>query len=185
MNSSSYPDRTSPIATSTPLGKGDPRPGQKNIFWQTLSSLKHAYALLVFEMPAVWSGMDRLINRLEVSGHSLEKHLDKVSGQAANREILVQMLRIERSGQRRLCVALGEPLRDDLEDTRALAHNWPQLVDAFKRARKETVSLCKSIRMARIDPKTRIPHPHYGEISLLGWVYYLHLHAAVGSLRIH
>ena len=185
MNFSTRPDRAPIIELPGLLQKGDPLPGQKNILWRALATLKHAYALLVFETPARWSGMDRLIKRLEDSGQSLEKHLAKVSGRAANREILVHMLRIERSGQRRLCVALGEPLCEDLDDTRPLAQNWPLLVEAYKRARKETISLCKSIRMARIDPKTRIPHQQYGDISLLGWLYYLHLYAAVESMRIY
>lgn len=185
MNSSNRPG-AKPIPESPgPLLPGDPLPAQKNILGQALASLKHTYALLVFDTPAMWSGIDRLIKRLEISGQSLEKHLAKVSGRAANCEILVHMLRIERFGQRRLCVALGEPLCDDQDDTLPLARNWPLLVDAFKCARKETISLGKSIRMARIDPMTRIPHQQYGDISLLGWLYYLNLHAVVESIRIH
>jgi hypothetical protein len=83
-------------------------------------------------------------------------------------------------------VALGEPLlQEEYNDYRPLETDVPTLRAVFQATRQETVSLCKSLRMAGVDPETRILHNQFGEISLLGWLYYLIFHAGIESRRIY
>ena len=100
--------------------------------------------------------------------------------------MLTHLIGIERWGQQRLRVALGEPLAlDEYDPYRPEGEDWAGLQQCFQRTRQETISLSKSLRMARLDVGTRICHNQFGEISLLGWIFYLNFHAKLESLKIH
>lgn len=148
-------------------------------------SARRSYTSLVIETPALWSGMDRLIKTLDRSGQSLDRHLRGVKGRTINQQTLAHIINIERWAQRRLCVALGEPLCEDPgENNLPIFPGWIQLVEDFHTARKETISLGKSLRMAGINPKTKIPHHQLGDLSILGWLYYINIQANLESIRI-
>jgi len=150
-----------------------------------LGKARQSITNLVIELPARISGMDRLIDQLENSGVAIEKRAAGAGGRANNRETLAHVVGIERWGQQRLRVALGEPLVLDEYDTYRPEGDWPELVQSFRQTRQETISLIKSIRMARLDLGTCIRHNQFGEISLLGWIFYLKFHANLESLKIH
>jgi len=153
---------------------------------QFISGLRSAAAALIIEFPARWIGFDRLIQRLEKGGRALDRRAASTGKRPANAAVLAHIIGIERWGQRRMRVALGEPLlQEEYNDYRPLETDVPTLRAVFQATRQETVSLCKSLRMAGVDPGTRIYHNQFGEISLLGWLYYLIFHAGIESLRIY
>lgn len=151
---------------------------------QIVGSVRSAVAALVIELPARWMGMDRLIQRLEKDGKTLGQRV--AAGRPSNAAVLAHMIGIERWGQRRIRVALGEPLSvEEYDRYRPAETDISALRSIFQNTRQGTISLCKSLRMAGVDPQTRILHNQFGEISLLGWFYYLCLHARIESLRIY
>lgn len=157
-----------------------------NILGQTLQGAKQGIAHILIELPARSTGMDRLIQRLELSGQQLSKKIRAIKGRPTNQKTLAHIIGIERWGQRRLRVALGEPfILEEYDSYRPTTQDWDQLLQTFHATRQETISLCKSLRMAGVDFSTRIQHNQFGEISLLGWLFYLHIHASIESARIN
>lgn len=153
---------------------------------QILGGLRSAVAAVIIELPARWAGVDRLIRRLEKGGRAIEKRLTSAGNRPSNAAMLAHIIGIERWGQRRIRVALGEPLpADEYDAYRPAETDLAALRVVFQNTRQETVSLCKSIRMAGVDPETRILHNQLGEISLMGWLFYLSAHAGIESLRIY
>jgi len=99
-------------------------------------------------------------------------------------EVTRHMIGIELWGQRRLKVALGEPLLADGHqmyrppwDTSSVT-----LMLQFERARLDTVDLIPLLEAAQYSQK--IPHNDLGPLSVKGWLYYLYLHGWLESLKL-
>ena len=151
-----------------------------------LSRIRQIVMEFIIELPARMIGIDRVIRGLEKNGQAIEKRIATANDRANNREALAHVIGIERWGQQRLRVALGEPLVvDEYDAYRPESEDWPGLITSFHATRQSTISLSKSLRMARVDPHMRIQHNQFGEISLLGWLYYLNLHSSLESKRIN
>lgn len=157
-----------------------------NFINQALDGARRSLATLLIEQPAGRLGIDRLIERLEQSGQRFERKAAASKGRGRNLDILAGMIGNERWSQRRIRVALGErhPSEDD-QLYRPGSRDWKQLREAFSAARRDTISLGKTIRMAGLDLHTCVHHNQLGEISLLGWLYYLSLRAGFDSLRMN
>lgn len=141
---------------------------------------------LLIERPARRRGIDGLLTSLENTGRALEKRASAATGRPRNMQALTHIIGIERWGQRRLRVALGEPTVADLYDSyRPDCKHWDELLDAFRKSRQETISLGKLLRMVGVDPTATVEHNQFGPLTLLGWLYYLDLHAKIESLRIY
>lgn len=148
--------------------------------------VQHWMAFLLIELPARRIGMDHLIERLEKSIGLLDRRILAASRRPRNQDILAHMIGIERWGQRHLRIALGESQHlEEYDAFRPSGKAWNELYDALRSSRQSTVRLSKSLRMAGVDPATPIPHNQFGEISLIGWLYYLNLHANIESLRFN
>lgn len=157
-----------------------------SILTNGFSSIQHAYAVLFLELPARVMGINRLIRQLEKFPLTFEKKAAVIKGRPGNIEILAHIIGIERWGQRRLRVALGEPLiLEEYDFYRPDEKDWQRLLDTFHNVRQETISLSKSLRMAGVDPMMRIMHNQFGEINLLCWLFYLDVHAFLESARIN
>ena len=157
-----------------------------SIIHQALGGLRRAFAGLILEAPARRAGIDRLIKTLEKSGQAIEQSAARTSARPSNFDTLAHIIGIERWGQRRMRVALGEPLAlEEYDGYRPEEKNWLALREQFRTTRQETISLCKSLRMAGVDPSTRVPHNQFGEITLLGWLLYLTQHAKIESMKIN
>ena len=149
-----------------------------NVIWQAISQV-------LIEFPARRMGFDRLIARLEKSALAIEKRGSKLRGRPNECEVLAHVIGIERWGQRRLRVALGEGLALEEYDTyRPEQQKWESLLSLFLSTRQDTVSLSKSLRMAGVDPTVKIVHNQFGRLSVLGWLSYLNLHASLEILRL-
>jgi len=93
---------------------------------------------------------------------------------------------IERWGQRRLQVALGEPpVQDEYDGYQPAADlDVTALQDAFRTTRQTTVALAQQLAAANLDPTFTIPHNQFGPLTVRGWLSYLNTHANFESKRI-
>lgn len=91
---------------------------------------------------------------------------------------------IEGWGQRRLKVALGEPLQmDSYHRYRpSEARSTTELSLQFSKLRMNTCGLIPLLEGAKYEEK--IPHNLMGPLSVKAWLYYLHLHAWTESFRL-
>jgi hypothetical protein len=98
---------------------------------------------------------------------------------------LSHVVGIERWGQRRLQVALGEPLLMDEYDNYRPARDldWQGLQAEFQATRRETIALAQRLEQAGAEA-TRVNHNSFGDLSVRGWLYYLGRHADLESRRI-
>lgn len=130
------------------------------------------------------TSLKSLAAQLEATGRVV---LDR-AGQAAdtehNRRVLSHIVGIERWGQRRLSVFLGEPLVMDEYDSYRPERgtSWAELKAQFETTRAQTLSLVQRLEAAQ--PSQTVPHNQFGPLSAAGWLRYLNLHAAMESRKI-
>ena len=123
-------------------------------------------------------GMTELAEELEASGRSLDARFAQAPDSGTNREALAHWIGIERWGQRRLRVALGEPLVIDAyhgyrpDKEKGMEH----LREAFAETRADTLALIDELQAAGVDPATTIRHNDLGDLSVAGWLAYLLQH---------
>lgn len=130
------------------------------------------------EMHARGNDIEDLAGELEASGRQLEERMAGKPDKPTNREAVAHWVGIERWGQRRLRVALGEPFvedehhpyRPDVEKT------FEALRKDFAETRAQTVALAKQLDEADVDPDMTVPHNDLGDMSLRGWLAYLIQH---------
>ena len=124
--------------------------------------------------------LDEAVRDLERSGERIDAHLAGKPDTPAHREAIAHCVGIERWGQSRLRVGLGEPLQMDGH------HGYrpdPGLgVDALRAAmaqtRAMTVALARELAAAGVDPATTVRHNDLGDLTLAGWLAYLEQHAS-------
>jgi hypothetical protein len=126
-----------------------------------------------------------LAGRLEAGGERLAQRLAQISDSQKNREKLSHVIGIERWGQRRLRVALGEPLLTDEYDGYRPAPelDWQGLWAEFQATRQETVDLARQLEQAGAGD-ARVYHNEMGELSTRGWLHYLNGHADMECKRL-
>ncbi len=141
---------------------------------------------LILEMPASKLSYEDLAQRLENSCETITERITVVDDTPGNHEQLRHVIGIERWGQRRLRVALGEPfVLDELEGYKpSYAVKWPALQTEFRNTRHETIALARKLGKAKIDPSLKILHNSYGLLSPRGWLRHLDIHASTESKRI-
>ena len=123
--------------------------------------------------------LDEAARDLEASGAQVDAHLAGKPDTPANREAIAHCVGIERWGQSRLRVGLGEQLQMDGH------HGYrpdPAIgVDALRaamaEARAATVALARELAAAGTDPTTTVRHNDLGDLTLAGWLAYLEQHA--------
>ena len=133
---------------------------------------------LYFDKPALKRTLAEHASALSSSGEELVARLSASSGGAPWTARLRHVIGIERWGQARLRVFLGEPFvagghRPYLppEDS-----SWEQLVREFSALRAETVAVAE--RIAAAEPTRAVNHNQFGELTAHGWMRYLDGHAA-------
>lgn len=124
--------------------------------------------------------------KLTVSGEDLGKKLDKSADSQRNRQVLNHIIGIEKWGQSRLRVGLGEPLKDEEYDTYrpSKSQSWEQLKTEFRITRRKTVALAEELDNKQVNQLATVKHNQYGELSLGAWLRYLHMHANLEAKRI-
>ncbi len=124
--------------------------------------------------------VDAAARDLESSGARIDQHLVGKPDTPANREAIAHCVGIERWGQSRLRVGLGEPLRTDGHHGYRPdpAIGVAALSAAMAEARTTTVALARDLAAAGVDPTTTVRHNDLGDLTLAGWLAYLEQHAS-------
>jgi len=137
------------------------------------------------ERQARRASLTELADRLEADGRVLAQRFAAHSDGDGVRETLRHVVGIERWGQRRLRVALGEapeprghrPYRPPDEA------GLDALRVALATTRADTVALARTLARAEPDPDLRIAHDDLGELSVGAWLAYLDSHALTEARR--
>lgn len=130
------------------------------------------------ERHARGKGIAALAAELEASGRTMAQRLERAADTPGHREAIAHWVGIERWGQRRLRVALGEPFVHDAYHAYRpdVAAGMAALRDAFDQTRAETVALARRLDDAGVAPSTTVPHNDLGDLSVAGWLAYLVQH---------
>ncbi|WP_170148236.1 DinB family protein [Meiothermus hypogaeus] len=135
------------------------------------------------EGPASRRSYVQLYRALEQSGPQIVARIRKSRSSQTGKTIR-HIIGIERWGQRRLRVALGEPLLMDghhpYKPPEGLTHD--RLAEEFQATRQQTLALVK--RLEDLPVGEKIPHNSLGPLSVKGWLFYLNLHADLESRRL-
>lgn len=137
------------------------------------------------EMPFRGLGTEQMAERLELDGRTLERTFAATQDNEHNRRLLSHITGIERWGQSRLRVALGEPLvMDEYDGYRpAAAASWAELQDAFHDTRQQTVVLAGQLDQA-IASGVKVPHNQFGPLTVRSWLRYLDIHANMEAKKL-
>ncbi|MFO8151501.1 MAG: hypothetical protein R6T93_14570 [Trueperaceae bacterium] len=138
------------------------------------------------ERPAHRAGAERLSERLEASMARLGARYAAAADEAKAAETLRHVIGIERWGQRRLKVALGEAAyeRDEHHGYKP-PDDLPldALVDELRVTRAETVALGRRVA-AEGRSGVAVEHNGIGPLSAAGWLRYLRQHGDLESWRV-
>lgn len=148
--------------------------------------IRSAVTGLMLERPAQKLTLKEHAAQLSASGKSIREALAAAGDSDENRDQLVHIIGIERWGQRRLRVILGEPLLDDDSDDYLPSAdlNWAALQEMFRAVRQETLDLIEQLTEVEIDTSLTIPHNEYGKLTPYAWLRYLEVHSTLESKRI-
>ncbi|MFK7805234.1 MAG: hypothetical protein AB8G95_26620 [Anaerolineae bacterium] len=147
--------------------------------------LKHSKQVTQTAGPIVFDWLGKgvptadLAAELEASGkRNLQQLMEKMPTKH-NYNVLNHLIGIEKWGQQRLRVALGDGafVLDEHDDYRPrFGLSWNELQDVFSQTRIETLELAERIDAAEKGGE-RVLHNDFGEISANHWLHYLRLHA--------
>ncbi len=143
-------------------------------------------AHLVFERPVRKLSMGVLITELNQSAKDLTSHLDNCPDTPNNRRKLSHMVGIERWGQRRLRVSLGEPFLTEEYDhyCPSIERTWEELISEWVATRNATIALASNMVKINVSPECKIEHNQYGFLSIKAWLRYLDVHSISEGKRI-
>lgn len=149
-------------------------------------SFRDIVVRLVLERTAARYSISEWADALAASGAKLKARMAASADTPANRRQIRHIIGLERWGQRRLRVALGEPFINDEMDgyQPPVDLNLAELIDVFLNTRDETVHLA---RQCAADPRaetTLVRHNQLGPLSIRGWLRYLDMHAGLEVLRL-
>ena len=141
---------------------------------------------MIIERPANKNTRAELLEMLIQSGEKLADRISMSRNTLINRIQLAHIIGIERWGQRRLRVFLGESFVAEDHDRHVPDRDRPmaELRAMFRNTRRETISLARKLLEADPSPEASVLHNQYGELSLKEWLYYLHMHADMEGKRI-
>jgi hypothetical protein len=143
-------------------------------------------AQLMIERPVRKLTILDLIQQLDESAKQISEHIEALSDTPANRRQLCHMIGIERWGQRRLRVALGEPFL-----TEEYGHycpsserSWDELKSEWGTTREATLALASDLTQVNLPPDLKVPHNQFGPLSIKGWLRYLDVNASSEGKQI-
>jgi hypothetical protein len=143
-------------------------------------------AQLLIERPARKLTFSELIAQLEQSGKQMTERLAACPDTPPNRRQLCHVIGMERWGQRRLRVALGEPfLTEEYDHYRPSNERpWDELNVEWDSTRQSILALANDLSQTSIPVGLKIPHNQFGPLSVKGWLRYLDVHASSEGKRI-
>jgi hypothetical protein len=135
----------------------------------------------MFERPVRGRSVVELAEALSASDLEVRERIAKKKPTPANAARLRHVIGIERWGQRRLRVFLGDPLEmDGHQPYKPPADaDWPTLQAELASARADTVALAGML--TAVDPARTVPHNQFGPLTVRGWLRYIQGHASTES----
>ena len=139
----------------------------------------------LIERPGKAKSLDEWQAALAASGAAIDERAAAAKDPVKASIVLRHISGIERWGQRRLQVFLGEPaLADEYDGYRPGTDLTLDEQRAFFQAtRAETLALIGKLKVADSAPGT-VSHNDYGPLSMRGWLRYLDIHASLESKKI-
>lgn len=141
---------------------------------------------LFFEQPARRRDYARLAADLEAGARELDARLAAAADTPTNLRLARHIIGLERWGQRRLRIALGDPPVSDEMDGYEPPPT-PHLSDlraTFAATRRETLVLVRQLELRHIPGDLQIPHNQFGPLTVRGWLVYLNQHARLEGRRL-
>ncbi|SEJ92368.1 DinB superfamily protein [Deinococcus reticulitermitis] len=141
----------------------------------------------VLEKPAGRSSFTDLSQGLERSGNFLAQRAERAADTPENRDLLAHIIGIERWGQNRLQVALGqrEFVRDEYHPYRPPeGSTLAQLQVALSQTRSRTVDLARQLHARPPHDDFVVEHNGLGPLTAKGWLRYLTQHADLESRKL-
>ena len=140
---------------------------------------------LILERPLKNKDMAAIAQEFDLAGGRLKRTFAAAKDNPDNRRLLSHIVGIERWGQSRLRVALGEPLTmDEYDDYRPPREaTWPALQDAFSETRQQTVALVQQLGQTHVA-NIKVPHNQFGPLSVRSWLRYLEMHANLEAKKL-
>ncbi len=134
---------------------------------------------LLFERSANKRTLGELADSLAKDGAGIKERISQKPDSQHHRDKLAHIIGIERWGQSRLKVALGETFIRDEHDGYCppVTASWDELKTAFDETRDNTVTIARELAKAKITPEKTVHHNDFGDMSLHGWLHYLNFHA--------
>lgn len=143
----------------------------------TAMSIRGNLQRALIERTAARHTPGELLERLDRTGAAITERLAAAPDTPANREAAVHVIGIERWGQRRLRIALGEPpVRDEYDAYRpGEDQDMAALAALFAETRQQTLAL--ATLAVRLPESVTAPHNELGDLTVPGWLIYLEGHA--------
>jgi hypothetical protein len=143
-------------------------------------SIFHWVGRVMFERPAGKRSVVEHAAELSKSGDEVRARIARKSGTPKNVARLRHVVGIERWGQARLRVFLGDPLvMDGHHGYKPTSTDWDTLQAEFASARADTVAL--AARLTTTDLPRTVPHNQFGPLTERGWLQYIRGHAQTES----
>ena len=154
---------------------------------QRKGDVKDFVVARVLEAPAGRSSYTDLAQSLERAGNHLAGRAARASDTPANREVLAHIITIERWGQNRLRVALGERpfVKDESPAYRPPATlSMDELRGLLSSTRAGTVELTRNLHRHPPQDDVTVEHNGLGPLTAKAWLRYLTQHADLESRRL-
>lgn len=141
---------------------------------------------LLLERPVAGKSYADMAQQLEEAGQSIHTRLSGKNYTEFNHRVLSHIIGIERWGQSRLRVFLGNPFVQDEYNGYRPARDvpWDDLIGLFSATRSQTVSLARALDDALIAPDKTVLHNQLGPLSARAWLRYLQTHASREIMQV-
>lgn len=150
-----------------------------------VGSLRRSFVEILVERPARRKGYTEWIAALQSGAQSIDARAAACRVPESGVKVLRHITGIERWGQSRMRVFLGEPFQQDEYDGYAPAgETLDEQRQSFRLARAETISLARRLAEANLPEQATVVHNSYGPITARGWLAYLNSHANREVYRI-
>ncbi len=136
------------------------------------------FRMLMVDRSAKNKSLETLTTELANSKQTILDIVTEATDNEANRKQLNHVIGIERWGQNRLKVALGEPLVMDEHDGYCPGTQIPlnDLAEAFTQTRQETLAVAtKLLDVPSVATKT-VEHNDMGATTIRSWLQYIDMH---------
>lgn len=146
-----------------------------------MSFITNIVSNLMLERPSRKKSYADYVAMFESKGKEIERKANSAADNDKNRRRLSHIIGIERWGQSRVRVALGDPFVEEEYAPRhrpAKETSWDDLKRQFVETRAASVALVQELSAENAPADLQIKHNSFGEISTKAWLHYLQFHAS-------